>query len=154
MSDPVTTEMRGEVAVVWIDNPPVNALSQAVRQGIEENITHAITDGAKAIVLAGRRDTFIAGADIREFGRPPMKPILYEVCDLIEASTIPVIALVQGNTLGGGLEVALGAHYRIATPDAKLGFPEVNLGLIPGAGGTQRSPRLFDLQDAITLVTS
>jgi len=154
MSDPVTTEMRGDVAVVWIDNPPVNALSQAVRQGIQENVEQAAIDGAKAIVLAGRRDTFIAGADIREFGKPPMRPILYEVCDFIEASSIPVVALVQGNTLGGGLEVALGAQYRIATPNARLGFPEVNLGLLPGAGGTQRSPRLFDLDDAITLVTS
>ncbi len=154
MSEPVTTEMRGDVAIVWINNPPVNALSQAVRQGIVENIQQAADDGAKAIVLAGANDTFIAGADIREFGKPPMPPALFEVCGLIEVSDVPVVALVQGNTLGGGLEVALGAHYRIATPDAKIGLPEVNLGLIPGAGGTQRTPRLLELDDAITLVTS
>ncbi len=152
MTAPVTTETQGDIAVVWIDNPPVNALSQAVRQGIVENIGQAAQDGASAIVLAGRNNTFIAGADIREFGKPPMPPVLFEVCDLIEASSIPVVALVQGNTLGGGLEVALCAHYRIATPDAKIGLPEVNLGLLPGAGGTPRMPRLVGLEHALTMV--
>ena len=150
----VFVEMRGTTAIVWIDNPPVNALSVAVRQGIVDGLGTAVADGAKAIVLAGKGGTFIAGADITEFGKPPMRPILYEVCDTIEACPTPVIALVEGNTLGGGLEVALGAHYRIATPGAKLGLPEVNLGLLPGAGGTQRAPRLMNLENAITLVTS
>ena len=97
---------------------------------------------AKAAVLAGRGGTFIAGADIREFGKPLIEPILPDVLDHVEASAIPVVAVVEGNTLGGGLETALACHYRVASPKAKLGLPEVNLGLLPGAGGTQRTPRL------------
>ncbi len=154
MTKSVSTEMQGDVAVIWIDNPPVNALSHHVREGIGRELGTARDEGAKAIVLAGRGGTFIAGADIREFGSPPKRPILYEVCDEIEACALPVVALIEGNTLGGGLEIALGAHYRITTPGAKLGLPEVNLGLLPGAGGTQRTPRLVSLEDALTLVTS
>ncbi len=142
MTKSVTTEMRGDVAVIWIDNPPVNALSFHVRQGIVENLA-AAQNKAKAVVLAGRNGTFIAGADIREFGKPPVEPGLPEVCDIIEASTLPVVVAVEGNTLGGGLETALAGHYRVAHPKARLGLPEVSLGLLPGAGGTQRLPRLL-----------
>ncbi|MDD9910719.1 MAG: 3-hydroxyacyl-CoA dehydrogenase NAD-binding domain-containing protein [Ahrensia sp.] len=154
MSGQVRTESRGDIAIVWVDHPPVNALSQAVRQGLVDAVAELAVTDHKAIVLAGVNDTFIAGADIREFGKPPMAPGLFEVCDAIEASPLPVVALVQGNTLGGGLEVALGAHYRVATANTRLGFPEVNLGLVPGAGGTQRTPRLIALTDAIDMVTS
>ena len=142
MTKSVTTEMRGDIAVIWIDNPPVNALSFHVRQGIVEELAMA-QGNAKAVVLAGRNGTFIAGADIREFGQPMVEPGLPEVCNIIEASKIPVVIAVEGNTLGGGLETALAGHYRVAHPKARLGLPEVTLGLLPGAGGTQRLPRLL-----------
>ncbi|MCJ8310234.1 MAG: 3-hydroxyacyl-CoA dehydrogenase NAD-binding domain-containing protein [Hyphomicrobiales bacterium] len=154
MTKSVTTEMRGDVAVIWIDNPPVNALSYHVRQGIVAELA-AAQSTAKAAVLAGRGGTFIAGADIREFGKPLIDPILPDVLDHVEASGIPVVAVVEGNTLGGGLETAFACHYRVAAPKAKLGLPEVNLGLLPGAGGTQRAPRLLpNVADAITLAAS
>ena len=139
----VITEMRGDIAVIWIDNPPVNALSHHVRSGIVEQLT-AAQSTAKAAVLAGKGGTFIAGADIREFGKPLIHPILFEALDVVESSSIPVVAVVEGNTLGGGLETALACHYRVAHPKAKLGLPEVKLGLLPGAGGTQRLPRLLN----------
>ncbi|MEN0001941.1 MAG: 3-hydroxyacyl-CoA dehydrogenase NAD-binding domain-containing protein [Pseudomonadota bacterium] len=151
MTKSVSTEMQGDIAVIWIDNPPVNALSHHVRSGIVEELSSAVANGAKAAVIAGRGNTFIAGADIREFGKPPIEPGLPEVCDIIEATSIPVVAAIEGNTLGGGLEVGLACHYRVANSAAKLGLPEVNLGLLPGAGGTQRLPRL--LQDPIEAVT-
>ena len=155
MNGPVGTERHGDIALVWIDNPPVNALSQAVRQGIVDGLDAAIADGVKAVVLAGRGGTFIAGADIREFGKPPMEPHLGAVCDRLEAASVPVVAAIQGNTLGGGLEVALGCHYRVAEPGAKIGLPEVNLGLIPGAAGTQRAPRAIgDVGKAVDFVSS
>lgn len=154
MTKSVTTEIRADIALIWIDNPPVNALSYHVRQGIVAEL-EAAQENAKAIVLAGRGGTFIAGADIREFGKPLIDPILFTVCDLIEASAIPVVAAIEGNTLGGGLETALACHYRVAHPRAKLGLPEVNLGLLPGAGGTQRLPRLLaDLSQAFTIIGS
>ncbi|MEL6948442.1 MAG: enoyl-CoA hydratase/isomerase family protein, partial [Pseudomonadota bacterium] len=155
MSQSVSTEMRGDVAVLWIDNPPVNALSHHVRSGIVSELAGAVTNGAKAAVIAGRGGTFIAGADIREFGKPPIEPGLPEVCDIIEATGIPVVAAVEGNTLGGGLEVALSCHYRVAASHASLGLPEVKLGLLPGAGGTQRLPRLLpDVNQAVMMVGS
>ncbi|MEL6965984.1 MAG: 3-hydroxyacyl-CoA dehydrogenase NAD-binding domain-containing protein [Pseudomonadota bacterium] len=155
MSQSVSTEMRGDVAVLWIDNPPVNALSHHVRSGIVSELAGAVTNGAKAAVIAGRGGTFIAGADIREFGKPPIEPGLPEVCDIIEATGIPVVAAVEGNTLGGGLEVALSCHYRVAASHASLGLPEVKLGLLPGAGGTQRLPRLLpDVTQAVMMVGS
>ncbi|MEL6784004.1 MAG: enoyl-CoA hydratase/isomerase family protein, partial [Pseudomonadota bacterium] len=142
------------VGLIWIDNAPVNALSHAVRSGIVAALERAEQDCA-AIVLAGRSGTFIAGADIKEFGKPLQEPILFQVCDRIEASTVPVVAAVEGNTLGGGLETALGCHFRVAHPEARVGLPEVNLGLLPGAGGTQRPVRLLkDPLDALTLATS
>ena len=142
MTKSVTTEMRGDIAVIWIDNPPVNVLSHHVRSGIVEELTVAQSK-AKAAIIAGKGGTFIAGADIREFGKPPIEPMLPSVIATIEASSIPCIAAIEGNTLGGGLETALGCHYRVAHPKAKLGLPEVKLGLLPGAGGTQRMPRLL-----------
>lgn len=154
MTKSVTTEMRGDIAVIWIDNPPVNALSHHVRSGIVEELEKA-QSSAKAAVLAGRGGTFIAGADIREFGQPLAEPGLPSVVASIEASSIPVVAAVEGNTLGGGLETALGCHYRVAHPKAKLGLPEVKLGLLPGAGGTQRLPRLLgDVAQTVTMVGS
>lgn len=154
MTKSVTTEYRGDIAVVWIDNPPVNALSHHVRKGIVDELAGA-QGKASAIVLAGRNGTFIAGADIREFGKPLVEPSLPNVLNEVEASKIPVVAAIEGNTLGGGLETALACHYRVATPKAMLGLPEVNLGILPGAGGTQRLPRLLpELDDAITMITS
>ncbi len=155
MTKSVSTEMRGDVAVVWIDNPPVNALSHHVREGIVRELKGAVDSGAKAAVIAGRGGTFIAGADIREFGKPLQEPGLPEVCDIIEATTIPVVAAVEGNTLGGGLETALACHYRVTNARAKVGLPEVALGLLPGAAGTQRLPRcLKNPVEAVTMVSS
>ena len=150
MTKSVSLEMRGSIAIVWIDNPPVNALSHHVRSGIVDTLQEAAAANATAAVLAGRGGTFIAGADIREFGKPPIEPMLGKVCDTIEATAFPVVAVVEGNTLGGGLETALGCHYRVASAKAKVGFPEVNLGLLPGAAGTQRGPRA--IKDPLTAV--
>ncbi len=155
MTQSVGLEMRDNVAILWIDNPPVNALSHHVRAGIVTGLEKASDAGAKAIVLAGKGGTFIAGADIKEFGKPLQEPGLPSVCDTIEATALPVVAAVEGNTLGGGLEVALSCHYRVANAKAKLGLPEVNLGLLPGAGGTQRLPRLLQNPvESITMVSS
>ncbi len=155
MAGPVTTERRGSIAVITVDNPPVNALSQAVRQGLDEAMAAAQADeGVAALVVAGAGRTFIAGADIREFGKPPQPPSLPEVINRIEAGAKPVIVALHGTGLGGGLEVALGCHYRVALPGAKVGLPEVLLGLIPGAGGTQRTPRLIGAAKALELITS
>jgi 3-hydroxyacyl-CoA dehydrogenase len=151
----ITTERDGEVLVVASDNPPVNALSAAVRQGLVAAIREAEGDAdVKAVVIIGRGRTFFAGADITEFGKPPVSPMLPEVVDLIEASTKPVVAAIHGTALGGGLEVALGAHYRVATPSAKLGLPEVKLGLLPGAGGTQRLPRVVGVEAALPMIVA
>ncbi|MDJ0935925.1 MAG: 3-hydroxyacyl-CoA dehydrogenase NAD-binding domain-containing protein [Kiloniellales bacterium] len=155
MAGPVTTERRGSIAVIIVDNPPVNALSQAVRQGLDEAVAAAQADqGVAALVIAGAGRTFIAGADIREFGKPPQPPLLPEVVNRIEAGEKPVIVALHGTALGGGLEVALGCHYRVALSGAKVGLPEVLLGLIPGAGGTQRTPRLIGAEKALDLITS
>ena len=125
--------------LVSVDNPPVNAVSVDVRRGLVSAIDAAQADQAVAAVLiVGAGRNFIAGADIREFGQPPQPPALPEVCNRIEASSKPVIAALHGAALGGGLEVALAAHYRLAVNGVKLGLPEVQLGLMPGAGGTQR----------------
>ncbi|MEM7224541.1 MAG: 3-hydroxyacyl-CoA dehydrogenase NAD-binding domain-containing protein [Pseudomonadota bacterium] len=152
---PVGTRVEGGVAVISIDNPPVNALSQAVRQGLLEALAAAQADDAViAIVVLGAGRTFIAGADIREFGQPPAGPGLSQVIDALEASAKPVTAAIHGVALGGGLELALGCHYRVAAPEARVGLPEVALGLIPGAGGTQRLPRLVGVEAAVDLITS
>ncbi len=144
-----------EVALVTINSPPVNALSQAVRDGLKRGVEAAEANGAvKAIVIICDGRTFIAGADIAEFGKPPAPPHLPEVLDAIENASKPVIAALHGTALGGGFELALTAHYRIAVPSAKCGLPEIKLGLIPGAGGTQRLPRLIGVEKALDVMLS
>ena len=151
----VTTHRDGDVLVVVSDSPPVNALGAAVRQGLAEAMkTAASDDGVKAVVIVGHGKTFFAGADITEFGKPPVEPGLPEVVDVIEASTKPVVAAIHGTALGGGLEVALGCHYRVAVPSAKVGLPEVKLGILPGAGGTQRLPRVVGVEAALPMIVS
>jgi 3-hydroxyacyl-CoA dehydrogenase len=145
----------GDIAVITLNSPPVNALSAGVRDGLKGAFDAAIKDPAvKAIVLICEGKTFIAGADISEFGKPPQGASLFEVEDTIESAPKPVIAAIHGTALGGGLEVALCAHYRIAVPSAKCGLPEVNIGILPGAGGTQRLPRIVGVEEALAMVTS
>jgi 3-hydroxyacyl-CoA dehydrogenase len=154
-ADVLTRELRGKVLLVTIDHAPVNALSADVRRGLLDAVEAADADRAvEAVLIVGAGRNFIAGADIREFGKPPMPPSLPDVCNRIEACTKPVVAAIHGAALGGGLEVALAAHYRIAVDGAKLGLPEVQLGLLPGAGGTQRTPRLIGAQAALDLILS
>lgn len=154
-SPAVVTARHGDVLVTTVQNPPVNALSAEVRRGLLAAVDQAESDPeVRALVLVGAGRGFIAGADIREFGKPPLPPALPEVCNRIEACGKPVIAAIHGAALGGGLEVAMAAHYRVALADAKLGLPEVQLGLIPGSGGTQRAPRLMGVQPAIELMLS
>ncbi|NTX31663.1 enoyl-CoA hydratase/isomerase family protein, partial [Burkholderia pyrrocinia] len=149
----VTRERRDKVLVVTIDHPPVNALSADVRRGLADALDAAQADDAiRAVLIVGAGRNFIAGADIREFGKPPVPPSLPDVCERIESGTKPVVVALHGATLGGGLEVALAAHYRLAVPGAKLGLPEVTLGLLPGAGGTQRAPRLIGAKAALDLM--
>ncbi len=151
----VSISLNGEVAVVSVNWPPVNALSQPVREGILNRVNEAVANpAARAIVLICEGRTFLAGADITEFGKPPKDPPLRAVQDAIEASTKPVVAAIHGTSLGGGFEVALCCHYRVAVPSAKCGLPEVKLGLLPGAGGTQRLPRIVGPERALEMVTS
>jgi len=153
MPSPISTEKQGDILVVTSDNPPVNALGHDVRLGLQDAIAQgAADDEIKAIVIRCDGRTFFAGADITEFGKPPQGPSLPEVCDAIEASDKPVVAAIHGTALGGGCEIALACHYRVAVPSAKLGLPEVKLGLIPGAAGTQRLPRLVGAEAALPMV--
>ena len=153
MTSPIRTERHDNVLVVVSDNPPVNALGQAVRAGLKNAIEEALgDDGIEAVVIRCDGRTFFAGADITEFGKPPVGPNLPETLDAMEASDKPVVAAIHGTALGGGCEVALACHYRVAVPSAKLGLPEVKLGLIPGAAGTQRLPRLVGAEAALPLV--
>jgi len=154
MPDPVSLRSEGDIAVITVDNPPVNALSRAVRSGLWNAIEEAERAGHAAIVLHCAGRTFFAGADITEFGKPPADPSLPKLLDRLEACAMPVVCAIHGTALGGGLETALASHYRIAAADAKLGFPEVNLGLLPGAGGTQRAPRLIGVLAALDLILS
>ena len=149
MSQTVSFHTHGAIAEAVIDNPPVNATSASVRQGLAEAIRKLESDPAlKALVIRCEGKTFIAGADIKEFGKPMADPGLPLVMEMMDHSTKPIIAAVHGTVLGGGLEVALACHYRIAAPGTKFGFPEVKLGLMPGGGGTQRTPRLAGLATA------
>lgn len=149
----VQTRREGAILVATISNPPVNALGADVRRGLLKAAEQADADPeVRALLLVGAGRGFIAGADIREFGKPPVPPSLPEVCNRIEACGKPVIAAIHGPALGGGLEIAMAAHYRLAMPDAKLGLPEVQLGLMPGSGGTQRAPRLMGLRPALDLM--
>lgn len=151
----VTATLRDDICIITVNNPPVNALGAAVRQGLDEALGSAEADtSVKAIVLACAGSTFFAGADISEFGRPQESPALPDLVERIEATTKPVVAAIHGTALGGGCEVAMACHYRIAAPSASLGLPEVNLGLLPGAGGTQRLPRLVGLERALEMTVS
>jgi 3-hydroxyacyl-CoA dehydrogenase len=152
---PVSLQRHGAVSVISIDNPPVNALSQAVREGLVTCIDTAEADEeCQAIVIRCDGRTFIAGADIKEFGKPPLEPYLPDVVNRIEACEKPVIAAIHGTALGGGFETAMGCHYRIADPTGAVGLPEVNLGLLPGACGTQRLPRLTGAAKALDIMLS
>ena len=155
MSEVVKVERRDVVAIVTVDSPPVNALSAAVRKGILDGVTKAAADPqVQAVVIACAGRTFIAGADITEFGKPPQSPSLHEVITAIENCSKPVVAAIHGTALGGGLELALGCHFRVATKDARLGLPEVKLGLLPGAGGTQRLPRAVGPELAVKMIVT
>ncbi len=154
ITESVSLEITDSIAVLTVDNPPVNALSFHVRQGLLDGVNAAVADGAKAVVIVCAGRTFIAGADISEFGSAPKGPGLGEVQAAMEDAPIPVVAAIHGTALGGGLEVALCAHYRVALNSARFGLPEVKLGLLPGAGGTQRLPRVTGVEKALAMVTS
>jgi len=154
-AEPVRVSRESDVAVILIDNPPVNASSQAVRAGLLSAVTAAFADDAvAAMVIACEGRTFVAGADIREFGKPPLEPFLTDVIKVIEQGPKPVVAAIHGTALGGGFELTLGCHGRVMARDAKVGLPEVNLGVLPGAGGTQRTPRLAGMLAALDMITS
>ena len=155
MSETVRYERRGDIAVITVDNPPVNALSSSVRQGLADSLAQGLADDAvKAFVLIGAGRTYIAGADIREFGKPMTGPGLQQLITDYENSPKPIVVAIHGTALGGGLEVALGCHYRVAVASAQLGLPEVKLGILPGAGGTQRMPRVIGVKAALDMITS
>jgi len=154
---PEVVEFRreGPIAVITVNNPPVNALNSAMRKGLTEALQRAREDAAvEAVVIAAAGRTFIAGADITEFNKPPVPPTTIDVIETIDAMPKPVVAALHGTPLGGGLEVALGCHFRVAAPGTRLGLPEIKLGLMPGAGGTQRLPRLVGLDKAMAMILS
>lgn len=154
MPDAIGYELDGDIAILKAQNPPVNALGYDVRMGLMDGIARAEKDGARAVLIYGDGRTYFAGADIREFGKPPRGPALPDICDRIESSPLVVVSSLHGTALGGGLEMALASHYRIAVPSARMGLPEVLIGVMPGAGGTQRLPRLAGLDAALDLITS
>ena len=154
MTTPVNYTLTDEIGVITVDNPPVNALSHAVRQGLMDALDLADNDDSRVILIICGGRTFIAGADISEFGKPMQEPMLPDIVNRIEGTTKPVVAAIHGTALGGGFEVALSTHYRCAVASAKVGLPEVKLGLLPGAGGTQRTPRLAGVEAALELMTS
>lgn len=154
MTDQVSYQIQDGIGIITVDNPPVNALAQTVREGILKAVEAAQSDASKAIVLLCAGRTFIAGADISEFGKPPKEPGLPDVLRHIEDSSKPVIAAIHGTALGGGFEVALACHYRCAVASARVGLPEVKLGLLPGAGGTQRVPRVAGVKAALDMISS
>ncbi|MBA3029609.1 MAG: 3-hydroxyacyl-CoA dehydrogenase [Desulfobacteraceae bacterium] len=151
----VTFSKEGNIGIIFVNNPPVNALSQAVRAGLQSGVEQGLADNdVEAMVILCGGSTFIAGADIREFGKPSQPPALPDVVYFMEDSPKPMIAAIHGTALGGGLEVALSCHFRIAAPTAKVGLPEVKLGLLPGAGGTQRLPRIAGVKAALEMIVS
>jgi len=153
MPTAVTTQTKDGICLLTINNAPVNALSAAVRQGLFDAVEQADSNtDIQCIVLTGGGRTFIGGADIKEFGKPPLEPMLGALCNRIEACTTPVVAAINGVALGGGMEIALSAHYRVAIDSARMGLPEVNLGLMPGAGGTQRTTRLIGAKAALDMM--
>ncbi len=153
-TSPVTYSLNDRIGIIRIDNPPVNALSQPVRAGILAALEQSREDASELLLILCEGRTFIAGADISEFGKPPQEPHLPDIVNAIENMDKPVLAALHGNALGGGLEVALAAHYRCALPGTRLGLPEVKLGLLPGAGGTQRLPRVVGVEAALDMMTS
>ena len=154
MTDVVTYEGLGRIGVITVANPPVNALSRGVRAGLMAAVEAFEADGAGIAVLVGQGRLFLGGADISEFGRPIEGPGLPDVVLRLERAAKPLVAAIHGAALGGGLEVALGCHYRLAIEGARLGFPEVGLGILPGAGGTQRAPRLVGMRAAAEMISS
>jgi 3-hydroxyacyl-CoA dehydrogenase len=150
-------EVRGDIAVIQLDNPPVNGLNHASRKGVADGVRRANSEAkVQAIVITGTDKVFSGGADIREFNTPAMaaEPNLLTVIDAVESSGKPVVAAINGVCMGGGLELTLGCHYRIATPNASMGLPEVKIGLIPGAGGTQRLPRAIGAEKALKMIAT
>ncbi|RJQ69217.1 MAG: 3-hydroxyacyl-CoA dehydrogenase [Desulfobacteraceae bacterium] len=155
ITEAVSFEKQGEIGLLWIDNPPVNALGYPVRKGMADGIAMAQKDdGIKAVVVICKGGTFCAGADIREFGKPPKEPHLPDVLTVFDQCGKPIIAAVHGTAFGGGFETALSSHFRVAVPTAQFGLPEVKLGLLPGAGGTQRLPRLIGPEKALPMVAT
>ncbi len=155
MPDIVEFRREGSIAVITVNNPPVNALSSAMRKGLTDALEKARNDAAvEGIVITAAGRTFIAGADITEFNRPPTSPTTGDVIETIETMPKPVVAALHGTALGAGLEIALGCHFRVGAPGAKLGLPEIKLGLMPGAGGTQRLPRLVGMEKAMAMILS
>src|SRR6202790_1599878 len=148
-------EKRGDVGIIWINNPPVNAISVGVRVAIIDGVTKLAQDPEiKVGITACEVRTFMAGAYITEFGKPPLSPGLHDAIKAVENSAKPIVAAIHGTAFGGGLEVALACHYRVASAGAKIGLPEVKLGLLPGAGGTQRLPRLIGVEAALGMIVS
>ena len=155
MGSVVRLERAGRIGLVIVDNPPVNAISQSVRQGLRECFGKAAKDKAiAAVVLLCDGRTFIAGADLAEFDAPIAEPTAHQVFAVIEGMDKPVVAALHGTALGGGLETALACHYRVADRGARMGFPEINLGIVPGAGGTQRLPRIVGVKTALQMLLS
>lgn len=154
MAHGVRRERHGAIGVIVLAAAPVNALGHSVRVALDAALTGSLAEeGLRAIVILAEGPVFSAGADIREFGAAPQAPLLTDICQRIEAAPVPVVAVLQGAALGGGAEIALAAHYRLAGPQARIGLPEVRLGLVPGAGGTHRLPRLIGAEAALTLMT-
>jgi len=149
MSDIVTTERRNDCLIIRVNNPPVNALGHGVRAGVV-NALENIGDANNAVLHCDGR-TFFAGADITEFGKPPKAPSLPDMIAALENCPIPVVAAIHGMALGGGLETALGCDYRVIDRKARVGFPEIDLGIFPGAGGTQRAPRLTGITATLAM---
>src|SRR5438067_1390939 len=150
----VDLKREGDVAIITIENPPVNALRHEVRAGLIAALKQAEDPAIKAVVITGAGRAFSAGADISEFGRPLQPPGLHEVISKIEATPKPVVAAIHGTALGGGLELALACHSRVANRTARVGLPEIKLGILPGAGGTQRLPRLIGPEKALEAIAS